>query len=285
MGAMCRPAKLGKPFLSRNRLYPALDCCENEIWRMYARHAAVGDYDDPPERLANPRGLGRGIITVLVLVLSPSIIAQRAFEKDDHVIYEGRDGKATDLGVGFSPAITQQGQVALIRGRFFMYGEEFDCKDKELKNWVAVYDPATRKERTLFDSPLPYWRDDFLFCTFQRMQLAPNGSTLYLTSPVDAVACSLAIISLKQGTVAYVPGVEDVYVIVNGPHRGELLYQQRMDEHGVHYPFVHARADGEPIRVLAEEYLYEGLDKIPQLKAYLRRIGGQIIVNGQAFPK
>jgi hypothetical protein len=251
---------------------------------MKACHATLGDPDELPERSAKLHGLGRGITAVLVLVLTPSIIAQRAFEKANHVIYESRDGKATDLGAGFSPVVTQQGQVALIRGRFFMYGEEFDCKNKELKNWVAVYDPATRAEKTLFDRPLPFWRDDFVFCTFQRMQLAPDGSTLYLTSPVYAAACALAIIALKQGTVAYVPGVEDVYVIVNGPHRGELLYQQRMDEPGVHYPFVHARADGKPIRVLSEEYLEAGLDKVPRLKAYLRSIGGQIMVNGQAFP-
>ena len=105
------------------------------------------------------------------------------------------------------------------------------------------------------------------------------------TSPVYAAAGSLAIISLKQSAVTYVPSVEDVYVIVNGPHRGEILYQQRMDEHGVHYRFVHARADGKPIKVLAEEYLYEGLDKVPRLEAYLRSIGGQIMVNGHAFPK
>jgi hypothetical protein len=166
-----------------------------------------------------------------------------------------------------------------------MYGDEFDCGNKELKNWVAVYDPATRTEKTLFDRPLPYGRDGLPFCIFQRMQLAPDGSALYLTSPVYATSGSLAIIPLKQGTVRYVPGVDDVYVIVNGPHRGELLYQRREDEDGAYYPSVHARADGRLIRVLAEEWLEEGLDKVPRLKEYLRSIGGQIMVNGQAFPK
>ena len=81
------------------------------------------------------------------------------------------------------------------------------------------------------------------------------------------------------------PGVAEVYVIVNGPHRGELMYQRRVMEGHARYPFIHARADGWPIRVLAEEDLNGGAGEAPRLAAYLRRIGGQIMVNGRAFPE
>jgi len=258
-------------------------CCENEVWRMNTRDPAVSRADEPLHELASWFSSVLGVAIVLQFASSPSLLAQRAFEKDGHVIYENSQGHAQDLGAGFSPAITQSGQVAMIRGRFFMYGEEFDCGQEALRNWISVYDPATHTEKTLFDRPLAYGRDDFFFCVFQRMQLSPDGLTLYLTSPVYATSGSLAIIRLKQGAVTYVPGVDDVYVIVKGPHRGELLYQQRRDEPGAHYPFVHARADGTPIKVLAEEFLNEG-EKAPRLKAYLQTIHGQIIVDGRVFP-
>jgi len=58
-----------------------------------------------------------------------------------------------------------------------------------------------------------------------------------------------------QGAVTYVPGVDDVYIIVNGPHRGELMCQRRVMEGHARYPFIRARADGWPIRVIAEEDL------------------------------
>lgn len=196
--------------------------------------------------------------------------------------------------MGFSPVITQRGEVALIRGRLFLYGDDFDCKRKEAKNWIAVWDPATGTERTLFDRALPFGLEDMRFCVFQRMKLSPDEGTLYLVSPISATSGSLAIVGLGQGAVTYVPGVDDVYVIVNGPHRGELMCQQRMDydvpqrkpeDEYPHYPFIHARADGWPIRVLAEEFLNGGAGKAPKLAAYLRRIGGLIMVNGRAFPE
>jgi hypothetical protein len=64
-------------------------------------------------------GGGGRKLAVLVLLLSPGLLAQSAFEKGGHAIYEGRDGHRTDLGVGFSPVLTQRGEVALIRGRLF----------------------------------------------------------------------------------------------------------------------------------------------------------------------
>jgi hypothetical protein len=229
-----------------------------------------------------------------VLLLSPGLLAQRAFEKGGHVIYEGRDGHRTDLGVGFSPVVTQRGEVALIRGQKFLYGDKFDCSRKDAKNWIAVWDPATRAERTLFDRALPFERNGIQFCVFSRMQLSPDEATLYLVSEVWATSGSLAIVRLGTGTVTYVGGVDDVYVIVIGPHQGELLYQQRMDQHvpprkpedeSPWHPFMHARADGVPLQLIAEEWMEDGPAKAPELAAYLRRIGGQIMVNGRAFPE
>ncbi|MGO9094003.1 MAG: hypothetical protein ACLQGV_02175 [Bryobacteraceae bacterium] len=229
-----------------------------------------------------------------MLLFSGSLLAQRAFEKGGHVIYEGRDGHRTDLGVGFSPVLTQRGEVALIRGRLAGYGENFDCSRKDAKNWIAVRNPATGAERTLFNRALPFGLTDMRFCVFQRMQLSPDEATLYLVSPVYATSGSLAIVRLGTGAVTYVPGVNDVYVIVSGPHRGELLYSQRMHHHvpprrpedeSPWYPFVHARADGKAIQVIADEWVADRPAEAPKLAAYLRHIGGQIMVNGRAFPE
>jgi hypothetical protein len=239
-------------------------------------------------------GGGGRELAVLALLLSPGLLAQRAFEKSGHVVYEDRDGHRTDVGVGFSPVLTQRGEVALIRGRLFRFGDDFDCGRKEAKNWIAVYDPATKAERTLFDRALPFGHNDLQYCAFERMQLSPDEKTLYLVSPVYATSGSLAIVRLGAGTVTYVPGVNDVYVIVSGLHRGELLYNQRMSHHvprrrpedeSPWYPFVHAGADGKAIQVIADEWVADGPDKAPKLAAYLRRIGGQIMVNGRAFPE
>ena len=57
------------------------------------------------------------------------------------------------------------------------------------------------------------------------------------------------------------------------------------EDESPYYPFVHARAHGSPIRVIAEEYLDDGPGKAPKLASYLRSIRGQIVVNGQAFPR
>ena len=124
------------------------------------------------------------------------------------------------------------------------------------------------------------------------MQLSPDGSILYLVSPVSATSGSLAIIDMHSGSITEVGGVNEVYVIETGSHRGDLIYQRRMlhqipgDEGEYpYYPFVHADKDGVQIRVLAEEYFTEGgVAVAPVLEAYLRRIGGVIRVNGKAFP-
>ena len=208
--------------------------------------------------------------------------AQRAFEKGGRVVYVSNSGSQTDLGVGFSPVLTAAGKVALIRGRWFYYGDDFDCRNRPTKNWIAIYDPATRIETTLFDGALSFGRDDMQFCIFQEMQLSPDGTTVYLVSPVYATSGSLAIIHLSDNAITYVPGVNSVSVIATGPHKGELVYKQRrtcrtttrfgVDESPC-YPFVHARTDGEPIRVLTGEF-YDYPDQSPEVAAYLRTIGG-----------
>jgi len=225
-------------------------------------------------------------LIVLPLFLASNSMAQRVFEKGAEVVYEDANKNQTNLGRGFSPVLMSQGKVALIRGRLFGYGEYFDCSKRATKNWVSVYDSVTGTEKTLFDRALPFQRDGLMFCIFDQMQMSPDGAVLYLVSPVYATSGSLAIIHLAHTTVTYVPGVDRIYVIESGPHRGELIYQRRIDEpHGVHYPFVHARANGQQIRVLAEEVLADENPQAPVLGAYLNKIGARISVNGRPFPR
>ncbi|MGA2183403.1 MAG: hypothetical protein ABSH47_10265 [Bryobacteraceae bacterium] len=229
---------------------------------------------------------------ILLLLFAPSLMAQRAFELAGKVIYEDARGSRTDLGAGFSPVLTHDGRVALLRGRSFDYGEQFDCAHRETRNWVAVYNPATKSEEVLFDRPVAFGGGKWKFCVFWRMQLSPDDSIVYLVSPVSATSGSLAIVRLHSGRISEVGGVDEVFVIETGPHRGDLIYQRRMwhrirGEEGQYpyYPFVHARADGSPIHVISGEYFtVGGATDTPILKAYLRRIGGVIRVNGKTFP-
>jgi len=228
---------------------------------------------------------------VLFLALATSLNAQRVFEADGNVIYEDAAKHRINLGAGFNPLLTADGKVALIHGRQYGYGERFDCSHKETKNWIALYDPKTRREKVIFDRTLEYDGDPrWAFCIFDQMQLSHNGATLYLVSPVYATAGSLAIVDLARGSVAYVPGVNLVYVIESGAHRDELIYQSRIwhnrkgDAHH-YYPFVHAHSDGKQIREISDEWFAAGgNDKVPRLRAYLRKIGGTITVNGQRLP-
>jgi hypothetical protein len=188
--------------------------------------------------------------------------------------------------------LTDDGGVALLRGRRFDDGEKFDCDHKETRNWVSVYNPKTKAEHVLFDRTIPFDGGQWKFCVFEQMQLSPGGSVLYLVSPVYATSGSLAIIHLRGGLISYVPGVNQVFVIETGPHRGELIYQRRMyrrisREQGEYpyYPFVHARPNGVPIHVISEEFFTVGGDmETPILKSYLRTIGGLILVNGKSLP-
>jgi hypothetical protein len=227
----------------------------------------------------------------LSLLCASGLIAQRAFETGGKVVYEDAAGNRTSLGAGLSPVMTHDGRVALLRGPVHDYGET-GCDDKETRDWVAVYNPSTKLEEVLFDRPVPFGRGQWDFCAFEQMQLSPDGSTLYLVSPVSATSGSLAIIDLHSGSITEVGGVNEVYVVETGSHRGDLIYQRRMRHRisGVegdypYYPFVHANKQGVQIQVLAEEYFtVDGVAVAPVLEAYLRRIGGVIRVNGKAFP-
>jgi hypothetical protein len=228
----------------------------------------------------------RGLALIFV---ASSLLAQRVFEKEQHVIYEDATSLRADLGIGHSPVLTRDGKVVLVRGRYFDYGARFDCANKETKNWVASYDPATRSEQTLFDRALPFERTGIVFCVFNHVQLSPDGSTLYLVSSVWATAGSLAIVQSKTNRVKYVGGVNDVFVIQSGDHAGELIYQRRTPQPALsgYYPWVHAAADGTQIKELDEEMFTSGGDPLkdaPNLASYLRRIKATIFIGGIAFP-
>lgn len=220
--------------------------------------------------------------------MAASLAAQRAFESGDKVIYEDAQQRRFNLGTGFNPVLTAQGMIAFIRGRRFNSGEAFDCRDAKKKNWIALYDPASRKETVLFDRALDYDQSGIPYCAFEQMQLSHDASTLYLV----AAAGSLAIVNLALGSVSYVPGVELVYVIEAGPHRDELIYLRRvMRKSAKHrlpfpaYPLIHARANGEEITEISNEsFTVGGNDSVPILRAYLRKIGGTITVNGRKLP-
>lgn len=226
-----------------------------------------------------------------LLLCASGLLAQRAYETSGKVFYEDAAGNRTNLGAGLSPVITHDGRVALLRGPVHDYGET-GCDHKETRDWVAVYNPSTKSEEVLFDRPVPFGGGKWNFCVFEQMQLSPDGSILYLVSPVSATSGSLAIIDLRSGSIIEVGGVNEVYVIEAGPHRGDSIYQRRM-RHRIsgdegeypYYPFVHADNQGVQIRVLAEEYFtVSGVAVAPVLEAYLRRIGGAIRVNGKVFP-
>lgn len=227
----------------------------------------------------------RLVQALLLLLAHSSLIAQRAFEEGGNVIYQNAQGNRTNLGSGFSPVMTAQGRVAFVRGRRFGYGEKFDCFHPNTKNWIALYDPAIRSERALFDQVVPFENGKWPFCIFDQMQLSPDGSVLYLVSPVYATAGSLAIVQLATGSISNVPGVNNVFIIESGPRRGELIYVRRglrTSADGLSqaaYLFFHARADGQPITEVSDRD--EGL---PILRQYLRKIRGRITLGNEQLP-
>jgi hypothetical protein len=232
--------------------------------------------------------------TFFLGLLSPySLRAQRTFEADGRVVYEDAQGKRTDLGIGFSPVLISDGRLALLRGRKFGYGEDFDCANKGSRNWVAVYDPTVTSERVVFDGIVPSDTRNINYCIFDQMQMSHDASLLYLVIPAYATSGSLAIISLPKTKITYIPGVCELYVIKTGPHRDELIYVRRVYHKGADgneypaYPFIHARADGHPIREVSDEWGGQNNmahDKMPLLRNYLQRIGGTINVNGETLP-
>jgi hypothetical protein len=234
----------------------------------------------------------RRVIVAIVVTLAPNLPAQRVFETGDRVVYQDNQGRRVDLGAGFGPLLTAEGKIGFIRGRRFAYGETFDCRDAKKKNWIALYDPATKVEKTLFDGALDFDGRGIPFCVFEQMGLSHDVSMLYLVRSPDAGSGSLAIVNLARGSAAYVPDVESVYVIETGPHRDELIYVQRIMHKSAKrrlpfpaYPIIHARANGEQIAEISNESLTAGGDGgAPMLKAYLSKIGGTITVNGRKLP-
>lgn len=234
----------------------------------------------------------RGVVFAIIVTLAPKLAAQRAFETGGHVVYQDAQGRRVDLGPGLNPVLSAEGKIAFIRGRRFAYGEAFDCRDATKKNWIVLYDPTTKQEKTLFDRALDFDGRGTLFCVFEKMGASHDASMLYLVSPVSEASGSLAIVNLAGGSVAYVPGVESVYVIENGPHRDELIYVQRVMRKSAKrrlpfpaYPVIHAGANGEQIAEISNEPLTAGdNDAVPALRAYLSKIGGTITVNGRKLP-
>jgi hypothetical protein len=166
---------------------------------------------------------------LLLVALSANMEAQRAFERGDKVVLEDAASHQTDLGVGFNPILAANGKLALIRGRRFKYGDQFDCAQRSLKNWVASYDPETRQETTLFDRAIRFYGPKSMaFCVFSQMRLSHDGSTLYLLANTDATGASLATIKLGDGSMTLVHGIEAVWIIESGPHMDELIYQLRV---------------------------------------------------------
>ena len=159
---------------------------------------------------------------------------------------------------------------------------------------MKVTQPRKQK-KTLFDRTIPFGDGKFPFCIYDQMQLSPDGSTLYLVSPVYATSGSMAIVHLPQQTISYVPGVNFVYVIETGPHHGELIYQRRLYRRDSaypndpvaypYYPLVHARPDGRQIGIISEDYFAGDPNKdFPKLATYLRKIGGRITIAGKTLP-
>ena len=204
----------------------------------------------------------------IVSLVASILPAQRVFEKANLVIFEDAQKRQINLGTGFNPVMTADG-----------------------KNSVVVFDPVTEQQKTIFDRAIEFDRGSLSFCIFEQMQVSVDSLTLYLVSPVYATSGSLAIVDLLSGSIKYVPGVDSVYVIQSGPHRDELIYQRRVyhktNDGGEypHYPFIHARHDGEQIAEISDEFFtVGGHDKLPILRAYLRKIRATIVVNGDVIP-
>ena len=225
-----------------------------------------------------------GIARTTLALVALNLQAQRVFEKDGKAFYQNAQGRQTGLGVGFSPVLTADGKIAMIRGRHVSQDEAVDCRDPAKRNSVVLVDPKIGREKTIFDRGLPV-------CNFDQMQLSSDKNTLYLVVPTNPASLTLAIINLASGSVKYVPAVESVYVIEIGPHRDELIYIRREIRTSPKrrlpfpaYPLIHARANGEQIaEISTESFTLEG-GNLPILAAYLRKLEGTITVNGRKFP-
>lgn len=185
-------------------------------------------------------------------------MAQRATEVAGEVIFVDAKGNRTNPRIAFNPVLTYDGLVALLRGRSFGSGEQFDCDKHESRNWVSIYNPATRTEAILFDRTIELSRS-----------MALTSSHLN--------KCSFHMIDR---------------CCMTGPHRDDIIYQRRIRhksvEDGLEYPsylLVHAHAGGRQIAEISnEESTIGGNDAVPLLRSYLRKIGGTIDVTGRTLP-
>lgn len=182
----------------------------------------------------------------------PEARAQRVLQRGPDLIFEDAQGRLSSLGVGFNSVPISDHKFLLIRGAQMGYGEESSRERPTARNRVVVYDSRTNKESLLFDKPLSgRMIPNDGACVYERADLSPSGSTLYIINPCYATSGCLAVVDLPMGTVRYVPGVEDVFVVRGGPDAGDLIYSQRLqskptkyDSGHPYYPYIHARPDG-----------------------------------------
>jgi hypothetical protein len=219
--------------------------------------------------------------------------AQRVYQENEKVVYEDSPGQKLSLGVGHSAVPVLDDKILLIRGTQMGYGDRDACTNAKAKNRVALYDTRTRRESVVYDKPI---NNDIVppdaAGIFERADLSPSGSTLYVVTPWAATSGSLAIINLRSGALTQIGGVNEVYVIRGGPSAGDLIYSRRLWHKAPnvapgeypYYPFIHAKPDGTQIAIISDEaFEVGGTAKTPILRAYLRRLQGRIYVQGDAY--
>jgi hypothetical protein len=224
----------------------------------------------------------------------PEARAQRIYQRGPDLMLEDARGRLSSLGAGFNPIPISDHQFLLIRGKELGYGLESGCEHPVAKNRVVLYDTRTDKESLLFDKPISVpIAAHVSTCIYERADLSPSGSTLYIVIPCYATSGCLAIINLPTGKVKYVRGAMDVFVIRGGSNAGDLVYMRRLDRKPndddprvADYPYIHARPDGALIAIISDEalVLVGGNAPAPILRAYLRSIHGRIFVQGEWVP-
>jgi hypothetical protein len=212
--------------------------------------------------------------------LALSLLGQQVHEIKGRVIYEDAAKRETDLGLAHNSTLTSNGKVAMIRGDTRAHGE-IDCADPQVRNRIVLYDPLTRQETTVFDRTMEAYGQRY--CIFGHLELSHDVSTAYVYVLTAGTSGTIAIIELADGSIRYVHGIEAFFLIQTGPHRDELIYSKRgwsVSARHYSYPWIHARADGVPIRQIAEE----SINPVPQLTKYLREIQATAVLNGQRLP-
>jgi len=218
---------------------------------------------------------------------------QRVYQRGSELVREDAQGRPSSLGPGFNSIPISDHEFLLIRGAR-VHGEPSSCEDPAAKNRVVVYDIRTNKESLFFDKPLSsHMIPHGAACAYERADLSPSGSTLYVVSPCSITSGCLAIINLPTGKVRYVPGAMDIFVIRGGSNAGDLIYMCRLnrkptedDPRVADYAYIHARPDGSRIAIISHEDLVldGGNAPAPILRAYLRSIHGRIFAQGEWVP-